>query len=212
MPLLSNPNDPARQPRLDRAAWLEAALAELVEGGETAVQITRLARRLAVTRGSFYWHFENREALLEAVVAEWRARNTGVMVDALEGAATLEDGILALFGVWVDHTRFDPALDQALRDWARRAPEVHAILAAEDDSRVQAIAAFFARLGYAGTEAFIRARVLYFTQVSYYALGIDETLAERVGYLEDYFRCFTGREIDPDRARAFREACGVDAP
>ena len=195
-----------RQPRLTGADWIEAALKTLVEQGIEAVQITALSRDLEVTRGSFYWHFDSREDLLEALVAEWRARNTGVMVEAIAETTSLDDGILKLFAVWVDHSRFDPALDQAIRNWARHDEALRAIVKTEDNARVAAIAGFYKRHGYEGNDAFIRARVIYFTQISYYALKVeeDEAMTERIGYLESYFRCFTGREIDPDVCAAYR--------
>lgn len=203
MTLLSTQDETRRQPQQTRGGWIEAALAVLVEGGIEAVQITQLARHLGVTRGSFYWHFKSREALLEALIREWRARNSDVMLSALAEAASLQAGILELFSVWVDHRRFDPALDQAVRDWARRSEAVRESVAREDDSRVGAIAGFFERHGYQANEAFIRARVLYFTQVSYYALGIQEPMPERMSYLEAYYRCFTGQEIEAEAAAAF---------
>lgn len=202
--LLSTKNRPKRAPQLQRDDWIAAALTALMEAGIEAVQITVLAKRLKVTRGSFYWHFENREALLDALLAEWRARNSGVMLQALEGAATLEDGVLELFAVWSDHVRFDPHLDQAVRDWARRDEALRTILQREDDGRVAAIAAFFERQGFEPTEAFIRARVIYFTQLSYYALGVGEPLLERMGYLNAYFRTFTGCDVGAAAAEAFR--------
>lgn len=195
-------------PRLGVNDWLNAALDALLEGGIEAVQITVLSRHLGVTRGSFYWHFESREGLLTALLTEWRSRNTGVMVDAISDAGTLDDAILALFSVWVDHSRFNSKLDQAIRDWARHDGAVLAAVKAEDDARVAAIAGLFERHGYTKTESFVRARVIYFTQISFYALNVedDETLAERMSYLSAYFLCFTGREIDPDIAAAYRAA------
>lgn len=202
--LLSTEDQPRRAPQLGRDDWIAAGLSALVASGIEGVQITALAKRLEVTRGSFYWHFDNREALLDALLDEWRARNSGVMLEALEAAATLEDGILELFAVWTDHGRFDPRLDQAVRDWARRGGALKAALVREDDSRVRAIAAFFERQNFEATEAFIRARVIYFTQLSYYALGVDEPLLQRIGYLNAYFRSFTGCDIGADAADAFR--------
>ena len=204
MSLLSTRGGAKRHPQLTRDDWIEAALAVLVDESIEAVQITQLSRRVGVTRGSFYWHFNSREELLDALIEEWRARNTGVMLDALSRSRTLTDGILELFAVWVDHQRFDPKLDQAVRDWARRSEEVRTSVAAEDGSRVKAIARFFKRHGYTPTDAFIRARVIYFTQLSYYALGIEESITERMGYLLAYFRCFTGQDIDQKAAKAFR--------
>ena len=184
-----------RQRQLGRSDWLAVAIEVLVSDGVDALQITQLSRRLEVTRGSFYWHFPNRDALLNAI--------TDVMAEAVAGAQTLEEWILALFVVWGDHRRFDPALDQAVRDWARRSADVRTVVAAEDDARVEAVAAFFRRMGYPETEAFIRGRVLYFTQVTYYALVTDEPINKRIGYLDAYFTCFTGRKIDPDAAKVF---------
>lgn len=189
-----------------REDWLSAALEVLVESGIEAVQITKLAQRMEVTRGSFYWHFKDRDDLLSALVAAWRERNTGVMVAALDGATSLTDGILRLFRVWVDHRKFDPRLDQAMRDWGRRSPEILHAVEIEDDSRIAAITAFFRKFGYGDPDAFIRARILYFTQVSYYALVADEPMAVRMNYLAAYFRGFTGQEIDEEEAEAYRKA------
>lgn len=206
MAMISTTAKQDRSPRLTAEDWINCALTVLVESGIEAVQITALARRLDVTRGSFYWHFESREALLDALLTEWRARNTGVMVEALKGAPTLDDGILALFSVWVDHRRFDPRLDQAVRDWARHSDKLRASVKTEDAARVTAIADFYKQHDYAPTDAFIRARVIYFTQISYYALHMEENEAipERMSYLDAYFRTFTGRDIDPEIAAAYR--------
>ena len=208
MTLHASPRQTNRPPRLNAADWTEEALEVLVHEGIGAVQITALARRLNVTRGSFYWHFDSRDALLDALLAEWRARNTGVMMGAIADTDRLDDGILALFSVWVDHSRFHADLDQAIRDWARRDAALRKAVKAEDEARVTAIAGFFERHGYATQEAYIRARVIYFTQISYHALRMedDETLTERLGYLEEYFLCFTGRRINPDIAAAHRAA------
>ncbi|MEL7258896.1 MAG: TetR/AcrR family transcriptional regulator [Pseudomonadota bacterium] len=195
-----------RNTRLTRDDWIEAAQTMLIDSGVEAVQITVLARTLGVTRGSFYWHFESREALLDALIHRWRTRNTNVMVETVADAKTLDDGILALFAVWTDHRRFDPDLDQAVRDWARYDDALRGKVKAEDAARVQAVSAFFERFGYPQPEAFIRARVICFTQITYYALDVanDETLEERLGYLEAYFRSFTGRDIQPDTVAAYR--------
>ncbi len=64
------------RPRLDADAWTDAALDALAEGGLGAVAVEPLARRLGVTKGSFYWHFDNRAALLEAAMDRWESRYT----------------------------------------------------------------------------------------------------------------------------------------
>ena len=74
------PNDlddgaPSRQ-SLTAEAWAAAALDAMAAGGLDAVAVEPLARRLNVTKGSFYWHFPNREALLKAALALWEQRET----------------------------------------------------------------------------------------------------------------------------------------
>ena len=63
----------AQEPRstLGRDDWTTAALAAIAEGGTRAVAIEALARELGATKGSFYWHFRTRDALLEAALARW---------------------------------------------------------------------------------------------------------------------------------------------
>ncbi|MEM7423505.1 MAG: TetR/AcrR family transcriptional regulator, partial [Pseudomonadota bacterium] len=84
-------------------------------------------------------------------------------------------------------------------------------VADEDTARVAAIATFYERMDFAPTDAFIRARVIYFTQVSYYALGVSEPLARRASFLSAYFRTFTGREIDAGAAARFLTRMGEEA-
>lgn len=192
------------EPRLGRADWIEAALQVLVGEGVDGLRITRLADDLAVTRGSFYWHFKDREDLLQALIGHWQRKNTAGIVSAVRDATTIDDGILALFETWLDPTRFDPRLDSAVRDWARRSDALREAIDDADRARVSAIALLFEKSGYDNPEAFIRARVIYFTQIGYYALHIEEPMAERMSYLEAYFKSFTGLEIDPEKAAAYR--------
>ena len=187
-----------------REDWIEAGLGLLVSKGVDAVRITRLADTLGVTRGSFYWHFKDRDDLLEELIGRWLRANTAAITAAADGALDLTSGILALFETWLEAERFDPRLDSAMRDWARRSAKVRAAVQAADDERVRAIADLFARNGYADTDAFIRARIIYFTQVGYYALGIREPMAKRFHYLEAYFEGFSGQTLDPNIAAAYR--------
>ena len=196
--------DPPK-PSLGRHAWLAAALSVLADEGIEALQITRLARELEATRGSFYWHFKDREDLLNSIIEEWQASNSGIIAKTLEDAGSLTEGVLALFYIWVHDERFSNNLDQAMRDWARHDAIVGDAMRREDDNRVGAIAGFFRKHGYGDDDAFVRARVIYFTQVAYYALHIEEDMTARLNLTEHYFRTFTGREIGVEQAAAFRQ-------
>ncbi len=195
---------PVDERALCRRDWVEMGLRLLVDEGIDAVKITRLAQALGVTRGSFYWHFKDRADLLDQLLDHWQRHNTAAVVAAAETAQDLTEGILALFDAWIDADRFDPRLDSALRDWARQTPRIKTAVAEADQARVAAFAALYQRAGYEKTEAFIRARILYFAQVGYYALNIEEPDAQRISFLESYFKGFTGRDMDPARAAAHR--------
>jgi len=191
--------------QLQRFDWLLAALEIFVAEGIDAVRITRLADDLGVTRGSFYWHFANRGELIEALVAYWRDKNTSAIVTSVTGTSSLSNGIFRFFDTCVDSSQFDPRLDLAIREWARRSGDIRQQVDAADRTRVQAITDFFTRFDYPMPEAFIRARVIYFAQIGFYALDVKEPLATRVSYTEAYYTSFTGKQLKPQEADDFRE-------
>lgn len=187
-----------------REDWLRAALDTLIADGVERVKILVLARKLDVSRSSFYWYFASRRDLLDQLLEVWSATNTrGIVEQALKPSRSITQGVLNLFACWVDKELFDPRLDFAVREWARRSRPVHRVVDRADRTRVAAIKDLFLRHGYDDTDAFIRARVLYFMQIGYYALDLKETLAERLSYTDAYLRAFTGREPDKREVERF---------
>lgn len=197
-------NVTAERKNLQRFDWLLAALNLFVAEGIDALRITRLAEELEVTRGSFYWHFSNREDLIDALVDYWRDKNTNAMLNAIGNTQSLSDGIFRLFDTCADSDLFDPQLDLAIREWARRSDKIRAEVDDADTKRVQAITDFFIRYDYPMPQAFIRARVIYFAQIGFYALDVKEPLATRISYTEAYFEAFTGQQLDAQEAQNFR--------
>jgi AcrR family transcriptional regulator len=197
---------PKRQDRtLGRADWIAAALDTLVEEGVDSVKVFRLANSLGVTRGSFYWHFKSRDELLATLLEAWEAKNTRAIVSRAEiPHRDLTSAVLDIFALWVDRALFDPGLDFAIREWARRSAEVHAAVRRADDRRVKAIAGIYGRAGMSAIDAFIRARILYFMQIGYYALDLGETMEARMRYLAPYLRGFNGEEPDLRQVANFR--------
>ncbi|BBK33685.1 hypothetical protein STHU_43190 [Allostella humosa] len=154
-----------------------------------------------MTRGSFYWHFADRAELLTALLAHWEATNTAPMEQAVAQAGS--DGhakLVALIRLWIDEVAFSPAYDSAVRDWARHDPSAATAVGRIDERRIALLAAIFADLGFAGEDAFVRARVAYFHQVGYYALAIRESRQRRLDLLPFYYRVLTGFEM-PDQLR-----------
>ena len=191
--------------QLQRFDWLQRALEAFVSEGIDAVRVTRLAHDLGVTRGSFYWHFENREDLIDALVGYWKDKNTAAITQAVASADSLADGIFRFFETCIDTASFDPRLDLAIREWSRRSPSIRKLVDQEDAARIESLQKYFASFDYSMPDALIRARVLYYSQIGFYALEIEESLNTRMGYTESYFECFTGRKLEPQQAAAFKQ-------
>lgn len=185
--------------------WLEAAYDLLVEGGVEAVKVMPLADRLGLSRTSFYWHFQDREALLAGLIDRWKAKNTGNLVARCEApAATIAAAMLNLIDCWVDPQLFDSRLEFAMRTWALTDRTVEVAMAEADATRIAALTALFRRFGYAETEADTRARTLYLTQVGYIALRSQESFAVRLGRIPAYVLTFSGQAPTEAEVAAFR--------
>ena len=70
--------------RLGKQEWINAGLVALAAHGADAVRVERLAETLHVTKGSFYWHFKDRNELLQALLEAWQSRATRAIIDAVE--------------------------------------------------------------------------------------------------------------------------------
>lgn len=184
--------------------WIAAAYGMLVEGGVEAVKILPLARRLGLSRTSFYWHFPDREALLAALVRRWQERNTGNLVRQTElPAATVNAAVLNLMDCWITPELFDAPLDRAMRNWARTDAALRVVFAGADAARLAAIRAMFLRHGYGEEEADVRASAVYLTQVGYIDLETEETLEARLRRVPTYVEIFTGRAVAGAELAAF---------
>lgn len=82
---------------LSAESWAAAALDAVAAGGLEAIAVEPLARRLNVTKGSFYWHFANREALLKAALELWERQETGDVIAGLENEPDPYQRIVNLF-------------------------------------------------------------------------------------------------------------------
>ncbi len=187
--------------------WLEAASEALQESGVEAVKILPLARRLGLSRTSFYWFFEDREQLLAALVARWRDRNTGGIVrQSWAYAETLAEAMLNVFDCWIDSTLFDSKFEFAIRSWALQSDEILAEVQDADRARLEALKDMFIRFGHAEAVADVRARTTYLVQIGYISMQSEEDMAVRMQRIPGYIEIFTGqapqqRELDRFFAR-----------
>ena len=174
--------------------WLDAAHKMLIESGVESVKVMTLATRLNMSRTSFYWHFSDRNELLDALIERWKAHNTGNLIEQTAlYAETITEAVLNLFDCWINPELFDSRLDFAIRNWAHNSDKLKRILELTDQERIDAIRAMFARFGYSDEQADVRARTAYYTQVGYISMMIDEPTSERMKRMPAYVENFTGQ-------------------
>jgi AcrR family transcriptional regulator len=145
--------------RLSREDWIEAAIQGLLSEGPSALRIARLARRLGVTPGSFYWHFRDREDLRDRVLQHWRDRMLRGAAAAGQMAGKGAEQIRKLPEILVG--RRLPDLDAAMRAWGRQDTVVASAVASADELRIRVMAAMFREAGLEEGRAEQRARILW---------------------------------------------------
>lgn len=181
-----------------REDWIAIARKTLVTAGIDDVKVDRLAKRLGVTRGSFYWHFQSRSDLLQALLKDWEARNLVEIAQVEEHWTSSGPELSDVVRSWMSEDSAFLAFDLAVRGWARKAPSVAKAVHRVDDAWIALLEEVFRHSGYGGDEALVRARIVYFHQIGYYALDIRETLEERVRLIPIYYEALLGKK--PNRA------------
>ena len=135
------------------------------KGGVGAVRVERLAADVGVTKGSFYHHFRDRGALLEALLEFWSREMTDAEFERIQGLRGGDAGrelrarLLALAEDVLERGmgRYDPAI----RAWARSDRKVAAAVAQVDRRRVRALAGLFEEGGFSAAQTRTRARIFY---------------------------------------------------
>lgn len=173
--------------------WLEAAGEILLESGVEAVKIAALAKKLKLSRTSFYWFFQDREALLEALVQQWKERNTGSIVRQSQAYAdSLAEATLNVFDCWLDTTLFDSRFEFAMRSWALQSKAILDEVQRADTQRLAALCDMFQRYGFDPVAADVHARTIYLVQIGYISMQTQESLEIRMQRIPEYVKTFTG--------------------
>jgi AcrR family transcriptional regulator len=159
---------PARQ-RLSASDWAAAALEALTSGGVDAVAVEPLAARLGATKGSFYWHFKDRESLLRAALDLWEQEQTEAVIGGLAQLDGPAKRLLALIDSVLTHPgdEEDPVV-ALFRDM--RHPAVAAALERVTRRRIEYIAVQLVETGMPRPEAERRAAVAYAAYVGWWQL------------------------------------------
>jgi len=183
--------------KTSRQDWLDEARNILIREGVDGVKVDRMARNLGVTRGGFYWFFKNRAQFLDILLADWQDSRNDPLTRAIRAGDndTPLETLVRFVMTLIREESYSPALDAAIRDWARSSEAVRRAVDLVDNRRIKLLAKLFQALDYDTEEAFIRARIMYFHQVGYYAMDVRESAAQRLRYLPVYFRQLTGFDL-----------------
>jgi AcrR family transcriptional regulator len=150
-------------------AWVAAAREALARGGVEGVRVEPLAARLGVTKGSFYWHFRDRAALLDALLADWEARATQGVISLVDASSDAPRERLAELLRVTTKAPEAPDAEHAIRAWGAHDPSVRAHLARIDARRERYVEDLLVAAGVGRREAKLRARALYLTLIGEYA-------------------------------------------
>ncbi len=156
--------------RLGKKQWIDFGLKTLATQGINAVRVEPMAAELQVTKGSFYWHFKNRNALLEEILSAWKGYATNDIITNVEeqgGDATQR--IRCLFTTVLEG---DNRLDKEIRIWADSDNNVQTALRQIDQRRVTYLEDLFKELGFTAIQATARARLVYHALIGQFTMDV----------------------------------------
>ncbi|MGW7363031.1 TetR/AcrR family transcriptional regulator [Streptomyces sp. NPDC054841] len=173
--------------RLTARDWADAALTAIGERGLAAVAVEPLAVRLGTTKGSFYWHFRNRDALVEAALERWEEICTEEIITLVDREPDPEKRLRLLFAE-ATAAAADDTLEVSLLATADH-PQVAAVLRRVTDRRVGYLTALFEELGFPPDAAAFRGLLAYTSYLGHTQLthAVPETLPsgpDRAAYLD----------------------------
>jgi AcrR family transcriptional regulator len=182
--------------RLSRLDWVNAALAAIAEGGLAAMAVEPLALRLGTSKGSFYWHFENRDALLAAALAHWEERYTAAVTaeNARAGVGPVQR--LRLLIRRVTALAETDSVYVALIATADH-PAIAPVLSRITGQRIEYTAALFRDIGFPAREARYRSLFAYSAHLGHTELArsapgaLPRGRADREAYLQHVIATLT---------------------
>ena len=153
---------------LSAGDWEQQALVLIAEKGIRAVAIESLAKRMGVTKGSFYWHFLNRDALLEQSLLRWEKHDEINLLASLGAIADPRERLRSFFRR-TSREKLTHDVYSSLCSAADH-PKVEPLLERVAERRMRHIQAAFTEIGFSNAEAAHRARLTYSTYLGFLQL------------------------------------------
>ena len=157
----SVPTKPRAQ--LDRSGWIDGAIEALADVGLSGMRVEALAKRFGVTKGSFYWHFKDRQDLFDAMLQTWKeGRIRDIDKQSAMPAGKESELLQQIIDIYsANRIRKGISIELAVRDWARRDPQASAVVEEVDTYRLESARKLFVATGLTDSEAKSRSLLLY---------------------------------------------------
>ena len=149
--------------QLDRNGWIDGAFEALAEEGLPGMRVEALAKRFGVTKGSFYWHFKDRQDLYGAMLQTWKEGRIRDIIKQTRAQPGRElEQIYHVIDVYsANRNRKGMHIEMAMRDWARRDTAAAAVVEEVDAARLEFGRKGFEARGMTPLEASSRSLLLY---------------------------------------------------
>jgi AcrR family transcriptional regulator len=158
--------------RTPRGAWVHAALQALAAGGPDAVRVETLAVSLGVSKGGFYWHFADRQALLEEMLDTWEKTGTeDIIARVASHPGDARGKLQKLFDITSSPEGL--AVELAVRDWSRRDSDVAGRLRRADNRRMGFIRSLFGQFCVDEDDVEVRSMMSYSMVIGSYFVAVE---------------------------------------
>jgi len=149
--------------QLDRSGWIDGAIEALADEGLSGMRVEALAKRFGVTKGSFYWHFKDRQDLFDAMLQTWKdGRIRDIDKQRAMPAGNESEQLQQIIEIYsANRNRKGISIELAVRDWARRDPQASAVVEEVDTYRLESACKLFVATGLSDSEAKSRSLLLY---------------------------------------------------
>lgn len=186
--------------------WVTGGLEILAEEGIDAVRVERIAKRIGLSKGPFYWRYPDRPALLRAMLAHWRAERTGGLIEQVAPASSARERLEKLVGLALRdrYQSIDVArLEGAVRAWAAHDDLAAAVVREVDAERLRHLESELGAMGAGTAERGKLAQAIYMGLIGLYTLRrYTPELAADPAYLAIVDLVLSAAEADGDGDRS----------
>jgi len=177
--------------RLTREDWVTAAWKILGESGPGVPSIQAMSERLGVSRGSFYWHFDDRRDFRHAMLEHWQQVETDKVMRGMRDVTGPPAARVQALAKFLGQN-LEPGLEALMHDWARADPEIADFLREEQERRIRFVTAMLRDAGCSPHDARFRATAFAILMAGWHLTRPERNAVELVKYARKLGELFGG--------------------